>query len=195
MQLPVKVVAKPSMSIIKRSQKKSIWKRHLIHGAVPVSWLGAYTAKYFEGKKTSQVFAASTIFSAAAGLFIFTLQGRVSATKLGLWRRPVWNSTFRRLRLDALSQGPRRLQVCATNWQQQCYPCWFSHRPYTQRVLLKTGLLFLSIWSKACCSKQATHWVFMNFNWNLESGWILAYMMCLHVEKKPGLKMVSPLSP
>ena len=32
-------------------------------------------------KIITQVFAASTVFSAAAGLFIFTLQGRVSATK------------------------------------------------------------------------------------------------------------------
>ena len=32
-------------------------------------------------KIITEVFAASTVFSAAAGLFIFTLQGRVSATK------------------------------------------------------------------------------------------------------------------
>lgn len=32
-------------------------------------------------KIITQVFAASTVFSSAAGLFIFTLQGRVSATK------------------------------------------------------------------------------------------------------------------
>ena len=35
-------------------------------------------------KKHLRFLLLQTIFSAAAGLFIFTLQGRVSATKLGL---------------------------------------------------------------------------------------------------------------
>eukprot|EP00435_Cladocopium_sp_Y103_P056253 s282_g18.t4 len=60
-----------------------------------------------------EVFAASTVFSAAAGLFIFTLQGRVSAT------------------LSRIILGPPKLPVCATSWPQPYCPWWFSLRPGT----------------------------------------------------------------
>ncbi len=49
--------------------------------------------------------------------------------RFAMWSHSICNSTFD---LMPCSQGLRRLQVCATNWQQQCYPCWFSHRPYTR---------------------------------------------------------------